>query len=211
MNTNKSFGILVLAAGQSRRFGSDKLMAKMPDRRPVIAHSLAPTLEFSTIHNLELCVITRADNKPLIDYLIAEKINYLIAEDAHLGMGHSIAHGVKNNSDWHGWMIALADMPNITLDLLNSLWNKIQENKRDIVRPLCIIDEQKVPAHPVYFPARFCDSLQSLTGDKGAKELIINQIFVTSTNGEFIEENTIIDVDTIDILQTLYKQKERTI
>jgi CTP:molybdopterin cytidylyltransferase MocA len=31
-----NFGILVLAAGQSSRFGSDKLMAKMADNQPMI-------------------------------------------------------------------------------------------------------------------------------------------------------------------------------
>jgi molybdenum cofactor cytidylyltransferase len=210
MNTNKSFGILVLAAGQSRRFGSDKLMAKMPDGRPVIAHSLAPTLEFSTIHNLELCVITRADNQPLIDYLIAEKITYSISSEAPLGMGHSIAHGVEKHQNWQGWMITLADMPNITLTLLNNLWDKIQEHKNDIVRPLLSIGEQTIPAHPVYFPASYRKNLMTLTGDSGAKELINHPIFLTHINNEVIEADIMIDVDTKECLNYLHK-KERTL
>jgi molybdenum cofactor cytidylyltransferase len=208
MNTTNSFGILVLAAGQSRRFGSDKLMAKMPDGRPVIAHSLAPTLEFSKIHNLELCVITRADNQPLIDYLTAENISYSFSSEAHLGMGHSIADGVNSNQDWQGWMITLADMPNITLPLLNNLWDKIQKNKNDVVRPIFSTNEQNIPAHPVYFPASYREDLKILTGDNGAKKLIKHPVYMTHIDGEIIAAETMTDVDTKEVLQTLYQKKE---
>jgi len=205
--SKNSFGILVLAAGQSHRFGSDKLMAKMPDGRPVIAHSLAPTLAFSKVHDLKLCVISRADNQPLIDYLIIENIPYSISAEAHLGMGHSIAEGVKSNQDWQGWMITLADMPNITLPLLNNLWDKIQENNNDVVRPLFSIGKQNIPAHPVYFPASYLVRLKTLTGDSGAKKLIKTPIFLTHIDEKIIEAETMIDVDTKEILQTIYQKK----
>lgn len=202
-----NFGILVLAAGQSRRFGSDKLMATMPDGQPVIAHSLAPLLEFSKEHHLPLCVITRPDNQPLIEYLTTEKINYAISNDAHLGMGHSMADGVKQNSHWQGWMITLADMPNITIPLLNNLLKLIQQNKNDTVRPLLSIDNNKVPAHPVYFPTSYRDALEVLSGDNGAKKMIKHPVFLTHIDGKLIEEETMIDVDTQERLDDLLKKK----
>jgi molybdenum cofactor cytidylyltransferase len=208
---NNSFGILVLAAGQSRRFGSDKLMAKMPDSRPVIAHSLEPLLSLAQNNNLPLCVITRADNGPLIDYLTTENIAYSISNDAHLGMGHSIADGVTSNPNWQGWLIALADMPNVSMDLLDNLLAKIQENTNKVVRPLISSNDKKIPAHPVYFPKRYGEALKSLTGDSGGKGIIKHQILLTHIESELIVEEVMIDVDTKEILNKLHKQKERTI
>lgn len=205
----KNFGILVLAAGQSRRFGSDKLMAKMPDGRPVIAHSLEPLLTFAQENHQPLCVITRADNPVLIDYLTLKDINFSISPNAHLGMGHSIADGVKSNPDWQGWLIALADMPNIPRSLLNNLWHKIQSHKERIIRPLLSSGHQKIPAHPVYFPASYREALQNLTGDNGAKKLMDNLLYLTHIDNQLIDESMMIDVDTKDRLIALHKQKER--
>ena len=71
---NPDFGILVLAAGKASRFGSDKLLAAMPDGQPVISHSLLPLQAMAKRYQLKLCVVTRADNHALINYLI-EKDN----------------------------------------------------------------------------------------------------------------------------------------
>jgi molybdenum cofactor cytidylyltransferase len=190
------FGILVLAAGQSRRFGSDKLMAKMPDNQPMIAHCLKPLLSLAKDNNLDLCVITRPDNKPLINYLEHEEITYSLCPDAYLGMGHSIAYGIKSYQSWQGWMIALADMPNIDLELLTALLEKIEANPNDIIRPALTIRGKTQPAHPVYFPRRFGYSLSKLTGDKGAKSVITQQMLLTRVNGETIKENNLMDMDT---------------
>jgi len=199
------FGILLLAAGQSRRFGSDKLMAKMPDGRPVIAHSLEPLLAISKQHNIKISVISRADNHRLNDYLNQQNIALTRCPDAHLGMGHSIANGVKSHQIWQGWLIALADMPNITISLLNNLLYKIQQDNNEIIRPQLLISGKKIPAHPVYFPRRYGYALSKLTGDKGAKQLIQQQTLLTNINGESITEELLIDVDTQEILNTLHK------
>jgi molybdenum cofactor cytidylyltransferase len=191
-----SFGILVLAAGQSSRFGSDKLMAKMADNQPMIAHSLAPLLAFAKDKNLALTVITRTDNPPLINYFKNEGIHYSLCPDAHLGMGHSIAYGVKSNQSWKGWMIALADMPNINLELLTHLLELIQKSPSDIIRPAFTRNGKTKPAHPVYFPQQYGYQLSQLTGDKGAKTIIDQQTLLTQVGKQLIAEHTLMDMDT---------------
>lgn len=191
-----SFGILVLAAGQSRRFGSDKLMAKMSDNRPMIAHSLAPLLLLAKEKNLEISIITRSDNLSLINYLTTEGINYSLCSDAYLGMGHSIAYGVKSHQAWRGWMIALADMPNVNFELLTALVDEIESNPDEIIRPAFTHNGKIKPAHPVYFPQEYGYPLSKLTGDKGAKAIIKHQKLMTKVDGNIIEESTLIDMDT---------------
>lgn len=199
------FGILLLAAGQSRRFGRDKLMAQMPDGRPIIAHSLQPLLTIAKQNHIDICVISRADNHHLNNYLAQQNIAFSLCPDAHLGMGHSIAHGVKISQSWHGWLIALADMPNITISLLNTLLFEIQRDNDEIVRPQLLVAGRKIPSHPVYFPRRFGYSLSRLSGDNGARQLIQQQKLLTNINGDAIKENVLIDIDTEEILKTLHK------
>jgi molybdenum cofactor cytidylyltransferase len=192
------FAILVLAAGQSRRFGSDKLLAKMSDGRPVIAHSLAPLQAMALKYHLTLCVITRADNTVLIDYLTAKNILHTICPDAHFGMGHSISFGIKVNQASKGWMISLADMPAINLQVMEALMNNIIKHPEDIVRPSFLENGKKNPSHPVYFPQKHGFKLSQLTGDDGAKTIIEQQTLL-----DIIDKACLIDVDTPEALKQL--------
>ena len=173
----------------------------MPDGRPVLAHSLAPLLAIAKQENIKLCVITRPDNISLIHYLALEDIPYSLCPDAHKGMGHSIAHGIKSNQTWDGWVIALADMPNINLALLTALLEEIQHNPNDIIRPAFIRNKKIKPAHPVYFPQRYGFQLSQLTGDIGAKSIIKNQKLLTQVNKKIIDEYILMDMDTPECIE----------
>lgn len=194
-----NFGILVLAAGQSSRFGSDKLLAKMPDGQPIIAHSLAPLKAMAKRYQLKLCVVTRYDNYELNNYLTEQEIPYTVCPDAHLGMGHSIAHGIKSNPLCQGWMIALADMPNLTSNIIESLITHIIQNPYQIVRPSILKNGKDIALHPVYFPQFYKLKLSQLTGDNGAKEIIQQQKLINIENTECL-----IDIDTPQELQQLH-------
>jgi molybdenum cofactor cytidylyltransferase len=192
------FAILVLAAGQSSRFGSDKLFAKMSDGRPVIAHSLAPLQAIARKYQLTLCVMTRADNTVLIDYLTEKNILHTICPDAHLGMGHSISYGIKVNQASKGWMISLADMPALSLQVMDALMTNIIKNPNDITRPSFLENGKKIPSHPVYFPQKYGFELSQLTGDDGANKIIKQQTLL-----DIIDQACLIDVDTTEALQQL--------
>jgi molybdenum cofactor cytidylyltransferase len=192
------FAILVLAAGQSSRFGSDKLLANMSDGRPVIAHSLAPLQAIADKYQLTLTVITRADNTALINYLSAKNILYTICPDAHLGMGHTISYGIKVNQASKGWMISLADMPALSLQVMEALIHNIIKNSDDIVRPSFLENGKKIPSHPVYFPQKYGFKLSQLTGNDGGKQIIEQQTLLN-----IADESCLLDVDTPEALQQL--------
>jgi molybdenum cofactor cytidylyltransferase len=192
------FAILVLAAGQSSRFGSDKLLANMSDGRPVIAHSLAPLQAIAGKYQLTLTVITRADNTALINYLSAKNILHTICPDAHLGMGHTISYGIKVNQASKGWMISLADMPALSLQVMEALIHNIIKNSDDIVRPSFLENGKKIPSHPVYFPQKYGFKLSQLTGNDGGKQIIEQQTLLN-----IADESCLLDVDTPEALQQL--------
>src|SRR5262245_50537254 len=103
---SKPTGILI-AAGQSRRFGADKLMHPLRDGTPLV---------LSSFRNLkpvcaEVVVVLRPDQEELAALLWNEGARIVVSQDSHAGMGYSLAAGVQASPDAHGWLLALGDMP----------------------------------------------------------------------------------------------------
>jgi molybdenum cofactor cytidylyltransferase len=111
-------------------------------------------------------------------------------------MGHSIAYGVRSHQSWQGWMIALADMPNIDLILLQALLKEIRKNSHDIIRPASTLKEKIKPGHPVYFPKKYGYALSKLTSDEGAKSIIKTHRLLTRIDSTAIDKYNLIDIDT---------------
>lgn len=190
-----TLGILILAAGKASRFGADKLLAPMSDGTPLIAHALKPITNVAEKFNLSYQVIVRHDNAPLIQYLEKNGIPYSVCPNAQQGMGNSIAHGIKNNQDWLGWIIALADMPLIQENSFESVIRAAWLAPDKIHRPYVLTNNIKNFGHPVYFPKQYGYELSQLKDDIGAKSVLkkhsdnVNAISVS-------DEHILTDIDT---------------
>src|SRR5690606_29843509 len=96
------------AAGFSRRFGSIKLNALLPNGKTVFQQ----TLERIRGATDNILVVTRDE---LLDSLLqagAPKEKTVVCPDAELGMGHTLACGVRHMPEhWDGVLVCLADMP----------------------------------------------------------------------------------------------------
>ncbi|BAN46615.1 nucleotidyltransferase family protein [Metapseudomonas resinovorans] len=154
---------LILAAGFGNRFGSDKRRAAMADGRTLLAASLARALEvFDEVH-----LVLRPEDDPADLGLPADCV-IIRCENAGLGMGHSLAAGVRALSTGPGEAIAvlLGDMPWIMASSLRALVAKADPAR--IVFPM-YHDER---GHPVLFGRDFWPELQRLTGDEGARRVL---------------------------------------
>lgn len=160
--SNLPVGIL-LAAGSSQRFGSNKLLYPVVNDTPMLllsAKRLAEALPNS------LVVI----NKNLMRYqsqLEQLGLDVVINSHAEKGMGTSIACGVNHSLDAPGWLITLADMPYIKTATLSLLANKLKDGA-GIIAPR--YKQQR--GHPVGFSADFKDELLALNKDIGARDII---------------------------------------
>lgn len=103
-------GILLLAAGSSRRFGSDKRFASLGD-----STLLDCTIQNALNSRRALMVILRHDDFSLIDELAETypTAHFLRCPDSPLGLGHSLSFGVAQaaNRQFTGIAVAFADMP----------------------------------------------------------------------------------------------------
>ncbi|HIE0353030.1 TPA: nucleotidyltransferase family protein [Pseudomonas aeruginosa] len=155
---------LVLAAGQGRRFGSDKRLARLADGTTLLAASVARAREAFA----EVRVVVRAGETPASLGLPAQQ-RLVHSLDASLGMGHSLAAGVAaaRNSPARAIAVLLGDMPWIAADTLERL--AAMATPEAIVFPL--YDGQR--GHPVLFGRAFWDALAQLDGDQGARRVLL--------------------------------------
>lgn len=175
----ESFGFLVLAAGSSRRFGSAKLKATLPDTKlSVLEQTLTQLPTEYPIHVV---------SKPADQYLndIMEKVscsqgkaitssgNQALSQ----GIAHSIACGVEATAHWQGWVICLADMPWITTATYKHIIQALAHHS--IVAPYtqsAAIQSAKelVKGNPVGFGKKYYQDLIKLSGDQGARAIVAN-------------------------------------
>lgn len=151
---------LLLAGGASSRFGGNKLAALI-DGVPIglrSARTLAAVMQ-------EILVIVPPD-KASTQALFEGEFPVSVCPDARVGIGCSIAHGVRQTSAADGWLIALADMPLIETGTIAAVKSALSRSV--IVRP-CTGGRG---GHPVGFGGDFASELEQLRGDSGAASVI---------------------------------------
>lgn len=153
---------LLLAAGRSQRFGTDKRLFRFPDNTPMAvkaARALRRALPSV------LAVVRESDQAAMC--LAAAGVELVLCPAAGDGMGHSIACGVAASDRADGWLIALADMPWIPPESIAAVASALAAGAA-IARPVYA----GRGGHPVGFSAAFGADLQRLRGDRGAQQLL---------------------------------------
>ena len=174
---------VLLAAGRGERFGGGKLLArarsdpKLPADARAGSEGAVPPLEAVGVlacRNLqavvpEVVAVVRPDDGALAAALSAAGARIVRCANADDGMGASLACGVRSTKDATGWIVALGDMPWI--------------EPATIARVVAAIADGAVVAapfydgrrgHPVGFGAACFARLAALTGDDGAKSVVVS-------------------------------------
>jgi molybdenum cofactor cytidylyltransferase len=168
---------VVLAAGASSRFGSDKLLHPVTLRgvtMPLAAHSLLPWLETF----VQITVVVRSGAESFcsaIETALGEtrsaQIDWIECADAAQGMAASLVCGVRANSDAAGWLIGLADMAAVPVSAIAAVRNALLDGA-DMAAP----SRAGRRGHPVGFASHYFDQLLDLQGDNGARRLLERDI-----------------------------------
>jgi molybdenum cofactor cytidylyltransferase len=160
----KPIGIL-LAAGSSTRFGSNKLLHRLPGNETKTIAELAARQLLDALPD-SIAIIREHDSelKALFSNLGMPVVTNV---NAHLGMSSSIACGINSRPDATGWVIALADMAYIPSTVISRVAQALQ---RDALIVAPVYDGQR--GHPVGFSRRLFNELVNLQGDVGAKSII---------------------------------------
>lgn len=154
---------LLLAAGESRRFGADKLMHGFARGEPmalVAARRLVAALPRTVV------VVSRRDSE-LTNLLQEIGLRTVVNPRATAGIGSSIACGVQASEASIGWVIALADMPFIAPETISRVAAGLISDEA-ICAP--VYDGRR--GHPVGFGRAYGSVLQRLNADRGARCVI---------------------------------------
>ena len=177
--------ILVLAAGQGRRFGADRYKLAQPFGADNI---LGTTLRHALATTWPVAVVTTA---PLaaeaVPWFAARDLVLLSADEAERGMGHSIAAGVLAHADAEGWLVMPADMPLVRTSSMLAVGRALAEH------PIAYPQHGGRRGNPVGFAPEMCSDLVALTGDEGARRLLAR---FPSIGVDVDDPGVLMDVDT---------------
>ena len=185
MITNLS--AIILAAGSSKRFGKQKLCVRLPSGNTVIGETILRVERAIA----EVRIITNANIYACIN---GENGRLKVCPEANLGMGLSLAYGIKLVQSANACLVCLADMPFVKTTTYQTLAKYLTVN--NIVVP--VFDGKQ--GNPVGFGKRYFKNLMMLNGDSGGRSLL--QTHADAIQRIEIDDPAILyDIDTPEDLE----------
>jgi molybdenum cofactor cytidylyltransferase len=176
-------GAIVLAAGEGRRFGGNKLTIPIGGE-PVITRVL------KALTSIDRVVIVGAYAEELMQYLRNEVV--IFNPNYREGISTSIKLGLRFFQDYDAVLIVLGDMPLITRETISKIINAYHEGCTAVIPTY-----KGLRGNPVLIHRSLFNELTRLKGDVGARELLRDRADVC-----YVEcgPEVIMDIDTPDDL-----------
>jgi len=195
-------GGVVLAAGLSRRMGRNKLIAEVGGRslvRHAAEAALAGGLDPVT-------VVTGHQAEKIKNALAGLPVGFVHNSDFAEGLSTSLKTGIASlPADCAGAMVLLGDMPGVSPELVAQVRAAFEPDKG---RNICVATADGERGHPVLWGRQFFAELMRLSGDMGARELMVanadNIVEVVAR-----DSGPITDIDTPEALESYLAETMR--
>ncbi len=197
--------IIYMAAGNSRRFGSNKLFYEL-DGKPMYRHLLDHLIEIKDRYNklksdspaIDITVVTRY--REILDYCSSiPDCHAVLSPDSEKGISYTIKAGImavqeqKKTGMQDYYMFAVADQPYLKSQSVIKLIDKVLENTGNerLVFSLCCGD---AVGNPCVFHSSLIPQLLSLEGDKGGRSVAkkYDCVYVN-----IADERELMDIDSL--------------
>ena len=211
--------IIYMAAGNSRRFGSNKLFYEL-DGKPMYRHLLERLIEIKDRYNklknaesnnpvIDITVVTRY--REILDYCSSiHDCHAVLSPDSEKGIAYTIKAGImavqeqkklkKSSEVTHHtaekeeyYMFAVADQPYLKSQSVIKLIDKVLENKGNMKSVFSLRCGDTV-GNPCVFHSSLIPQLLSLEGDKGGRSVAkkYDCVYV-----DIADERELMDIDTL--------------
>ena len=211
--------IIYMAAGNSRRFGSNKLFYEL-DGKPMYRHLLEHLIEIKDRYNklknaesnntvIDITVVTRY--REILDYCACiPDCHAVLSPDSEKGISYTIKAGImavqeqkkpeKTSGSLHNtaepedyYMFAVADQPYLKSQSMIKLIDKVLENKGN-KRLVFSLHCGDAVGNPCVFHSSLIPQLLSLEGDKGGRSVAkkYDCVYV-----DIADERELMDIDTL--------------
>lgn len=171
--------MIMLAAGNSRRFGANKLLYKV-DGMPMYKHVLGQLIQAK--NQLEICagnlIDIRCDITVVTQYdTIAETareqgIHVLYNLHPERGISSSLRIGLNANQDADAVLFTVSDQPWLSSETIYELFRVFLNSGKEIA---CISCQGKL-GNPCIFKKKYYEELLALEGDKGGKKVLLKHL-----------------------------------
>ncbi|MFZ0447224.1 MAG: nucleotidyltransferase family protein [Bacillus sp. (in: firmicutes)] len=190
---------IYLAAGDSRRMGTNKLLLDIGGI-PLGSLALQAALE-SKVH--QVLVITKRDDRLtwIVPHLFRSEYGKKWAsvqlEKSNQGQAYSIISGLTGSIHLRtdAVLLQLAGQPFVTTAIINFLIEAYRKEPSKLFFACC---HQGIVRPPVLFTKNFFPRLIELQGDKGARDLLKGDFGEKGEIYDFDYEEFLFDVDTMD-------------
>ncbi len=156
---------MVLAAGLSRRMGTQKLLLPYLGK-PMIAHVVDELLR-SPVD--QVFVVIGKQGKPILEALAGRGVHPVTNTQAEEEMLHSVRSGlIAMPEEAAAAMVVLGDQPSITADLVAELVRAFHATSRGIVMPTY----KGKRGHPLLFAMHYRDEILTRHEGRGLRGLL---------------------------------------
>jgi molybdenum cofactor cytidylyltransferase len=184
-------GGIILAAGEGRRFGAQKLLAKL-DGRPLLQH----VIDAAAASALEdIVIVLGADAGRVAAEIVPGRARLVRNESYASGLASSLQAGLRAiDASSHAALVLLGDMPGVTTELISELMALGKETRSTAV--VSVWRGRRSPPvllHRSLWPAAF-----ALQGDVGMREVLagrddVAELVVTARLGSLDDVDTVAD------------------
>ncbi len=197
--------IIYMAAGNSRRFGSNKLFYEL-DGKPMYRHLLERLIEIKDRYNklksdspvIDITVVTRY--RKILDYCACiPDCHAVLSPDSEKGISYTIKAGImavqeqKKTGMQDYYMFAVADQPYLKSQSVIKLIDRVLGNTGDERLTFSLRCGAAV-GNPCVFHSSLIPQLLSLEGDKGGRSVAkkYDCVYV-----DIADERELMDIDTL--------------
>ncbi|MCI9303260.1 nucleotidyltransferase family protein [Clostridium sp.] len=184
--------LILLAAGNSKRFNGNKLLA-IYKNKSMYMYIVEKVLNLKI--NKIICVTQYEEIK---NSLLNTNIDVVINTKSDLGISNSIKLGINFDKNVDGYMFMVCDQPFISVKTLNLVIDNFVSGDKGIVCVGCGNNK----GNPVIFSKKYINELLSLEGDNGGKKVInnnLNDLKIVKIDNEI----ELVDIDTQEKLRSL--------
>ncbi len=164
---NKTIAAVVLAAGQSRRMGSENKLLRKIGHDSVVRMVVRDVAASKVDH---MIVATGHEQEKVVAELAGFKISVSHNADFSSGLSTSLRTALaKVPADCHAVLICLGDMPFIGSALIDSLIDAFDPRAQ---QNICVPTYRGKRGNPVLWDRRYIQEMMEVRGDVGAKHMI---------------------------------------
>jgi CTP:molybdopterin cytidylyltransferase MocA len=153
--------VILEAAGNSSRFGSNKLLHVMDDGRPMAASILEAARSVDAYKKI---LVTQYDEVAAM----APDFDVVMNDRPDLGISRSMQLGLKVAGDADAYMFCVCDQPGLTKATLERLIEAYKKGTAGIVS----LAWQGKMCNPKIFSSRYKEELMCLSGDTGGRQIL---------------------------------------